>query len=190
MGPYEFAALWMVLPMVVGLVWIARRFETDGAPSPEFEAWCQNAQPVVVAMQCAPGGASAVATVMSAALGPRREIEHHRGRYPWTRYLFEVEIEIEPLRDVVLVRLARCAMRRGAQRRPELGATVDRVTLGLGGHLEALWIHAELRAEDDADGPDRRDRGWLTAIAHGVAGTFAPTLGLPPWARLPRPANA
>src|SRR4051812_530555 len=107
MGPYEFAALWIVLPMVVGMVWLARRFETDGAPAPEFEQWCQEARPVVFAMRCAPGCAAKVATVVGVALGPRHEVEHHRGRYPWTRYLFGLTLDVDSANDVVVGRVDR-----------------------------------------------------------------------------------
>lgn len=190
MGPYEFAALAMVLPMVVAMVWIARRFETDGAPALEFEAWCRATRPVVFALQCATGRAASVASVVAVALGPRLQVEHHRGRYPWTRYLFEVELELDPMNDVVLGRVKACAMRRGMQRRPELGMTLDRVTAGLAESLQAFWVHAELREDDDAAGLDRRERGWIAPIDQGARGAFAPTVGLPGWARVPRAALA
>jgi hypothetical protein len=190
MGPYEFAAFCIVLPMVVGLVWIARRFETDGVRSPDFEEWCKDARPVLFALQCAPGAASRAAWAARAALGPRLEVEHHRGRHPWTRYLFAVALEIDPVGDVLVGRVDRCAIRRGAQQRPELGKAVDLVAEALGSGVQALWVHADLREDDDATGPDRRDRGWVATRDGDALGAFTPTSGLPAWARLPAAARA
>jgi hypothetical protein len=148
-GPYEFAALLIVIPIVLGAVWIMRRFETDGVPAPEFEAWCARARPVVFAIRCASNRAAAVASRVARALGAEREVEHHRGRYPWTRYLFVVTLDVSPLSGVVVGRIERCVMRRGAQKRPELGAVIDRVAADLGADTRALWVHAELHADDD-----------------------------------------
>ena len=189
MGPYEFAALLIVLPIVIGIIWAWRLLGTDGAPSPEFEAWCHQTRPVVFALRCAPGCGAAVTSVAAVALGRRLEIEHHRGRYPWTRYLFVLALEIDPVHDVLVGRVTSCAMRRGFQRRPEIGATLDRLTTALAGSLEEMWVHAELRDDDDAVA-DRNERGWLATIDGGTTGRFSPTTGLPGWARMPAQALA
>jgi hypothetical protein len=188
MGPYEFAALLIVLPLVFGIIGLWRLFETDGAPSPEFEAWCRQARPVVFALRCAPGRVPSVAAVVAIALGRRLEAEHHRGRYPWTRYLFVLALEVDPVNDVLVGRVHSCAMRRGVRRRPEIGATLDRLTTALADSLAELWVHAELRDDDDV--ANRNERGWVASIEGGAAGSFAPTAGLPGWARMPTQALA
>jgi hypothetical protein len=146
-GPFEFAALWIVLQMVVGLVWVMRRFDTVGAPAPEFEAWCRAARPVLFALKCAPGSAAEVLGVVRSGLGARGEVVHHRGRHPWTLYLFAISLRADAANDVVIGRAVSCTARRRGHERPELGAIVDGV-VAAAPNVRALWVHADLRVED------------------------------------------
>jgi hypothetical protein len=116
------------------------------------------------------------------------QVDHHRGRYPWTRYVFELALELDPLQEVVVDRVVRCALRRGQQRRPELGAMLDRVTREHGEKLVEVWMHAELREDDDQAGIERRERGWVALVEHGARGPLLATNGPPAWAQVSRAA--
>jgi hypothetical protein len=183
MGPFELAALWMVLQMVALLGWIARRYESQGAAAPEFEAWCKTERPVIFAMQCAPGRAAALGAELAASLGDEGEVLHHRGRHPWTLYVFTVALQVDPLRNVVVGRVVRCTLRRGGRAYPEIGGLVDRMTSERAADLRALWVHADLRHEDDVPGPDRRERGWIVPFEGGASAALVRTAGPPAWAR-------
>jgi hypothetical protein len=189
MSPWELFAVYAVLPMVAVMAWINKRYDTDGAGEPSFEAWCSSSRPVVFALRCAPGRANTVASDLRAALGLRRELENHRGRYPWTLYLFTLDVEADDDRGVVRGVVSKCKLRRLSQTRPEMGALVDRLAAS-SDHVTALWVQAELREGDDEPNANRRERGWQATIASGTPGEFAPTMGLPAWARSPRPQEA
>jgi hypothetical protein len=182
MSPWELFALYVVLPLVAGMAWIHRRYETDGAGEPSFEAWCKAERPVLFALRCAPERASYVAVAVRGGLGEGKLVENHRGRFPWTRYLFEIDVELDEEGGVVRGRIARCALRRLSQTRPEMGALVDGIVATFARDIDALWIHAELREGDDEPNANRRERGWQATIAEGARGDFARTRGLPAWA--------
>jgi hypothetical protein len=181
-SPWELIAVYIVVPLVAVMAWINRRYETDGAPAPEFEAWCRTERPVLFALRASPDHIEEVRAAMAQALGPRLELENHRGRYPWTLYLFVLALETDLTEGVVRGRLRACSLLRSIESRPEMGAAVDRLTTTLADKLEAVWVHAELR-EDDDDRSNRRERGWLATIEDGRASAFIRTQGLPAWAR-------
>jgi hypothetical protein len=182
MSPWELGATYVLLPVLVLMAWVIERTNTDGAPAPEFEAWFRATQPVLFALRCAPGESNRVKANLVRAFGPRLQIEHHRGRYPWTRYLFVVAIEQDEKLDVIRIRAKTCAIRRMKETRPEIGSIVDEVARDFATSVTALWVHAELREEDDECDANRRERGWIATIEGGARGAFAPTLGLPAWA--------
>ncbi len=185
MSPYELAAFFIILPIVTTVVWFVRRFEADGASVPEFEAWCRTERPVLFALRCARGGAALVAAKMTEALGARLEVEHHRGRHPWTLYVFSLELEVDTGDDVVVGRVRRCAIRRGRVERPELGAMIDEVTTTMGDRLTTMWLHAELIDAEAAPFAERRRSGWLVAVGRAAVGELSPTPteDRPTWAR-------
>lgn len=187
MSPWEVAPLYLILPMVFAFVWFHDRYGTEGLAVPEFEAWCKTARPVVFAARCARGEAGRVASALEALLGPKREVLNHRGRHPWTLYLFQVAIEHTD--DRVVVRVVHAQLRRKHRRPPELGDLVDRILSEEGVRLKAAWMHAELRADDEDPGAGRRERGWLTQVVGGLANGFEPTQGLPHWVASTTPSH-
>ena len=182
MGPYEIASLYFILPIIVVSVWVMRRYTAAVVPEPEFEAWCRDARPVVFALRFREGGASSAAPHFKKAFASSVVHEHHRGRFPWSQYLFSLDLEIDEKREAIIARVKRSTVRRGAKN-PELGATLDQLTTNAGENVCELWVHAELREEDEATGDERKDRGWLATVERGITGNFAPTNGVPDWAR-------
>src|SRR5262245_59836620 len=109
-SPYEFLALVIVLPIVAAGVWIVKRYDTDGAPSEAFEAWCRAHMPILFAARVKESQAAKLHAALVAAVGAAARVEHRSGRYPWTRYVFSVEIEVEA-EGVVVVRATRAKIR-------------------------------------------------------------------------------
>jgi hypothetical protein len=191
MGPWEFISALLVVPLVGAMIWIIRRFiETDGAPVPEFESWCRETRPLLLAFRCTAGSARAVAFEVAVALGGARQVVNHRGHHPWTRYIFDLEIAHDEVRDVVTVRAIRCAMRRGVQSRPEIGAVVDRLASELQAALQELWLHGELHSGDGTARADRLKFGWIATIGDGAQSAFSPMIGVPRWLALRDVATA
>jgi hypothetical protein len=190
MSPVEVAAFYFVVPLMAIMAWIFRRFETDGVEQPEFEDWCARTRPVLFAVRCASGSAARVGDAILRGLGERREVENHRGVFPWTRYVFRLEVEVDSIRDVVRVRVTRAVIRRVVETRPEIGRVIDAVAREVGECLEVLWLHAEVQRDDEIRDGLRRERGWQAAVERGKVKTFLPTLGLPGWARITRGAYA
>jgi hypothetical protein len=185
MSPVEVAAFYFVVPLMAIMAWFFRRFETDGAEVPEFEAWCAREKPVLFAARCTSGSAASVGDAIARAVGGRREVENHQGVFPWTRYVFKLEVDVDPKRDVVRVRVAQAVIRRLVEPHPEIGRIIDALTGEVGDSLEALWLHAEVRKGDEERDRLRRERGWQASVERGTVKTFIPTFGLPAWARLP-----
>jgi len=183
MSPVEVAAFYFVVPLMAIMAWFFRRYETDGAEVPEFEEWCARTRPVLIAVRCAPGSAARVRHAILKGIGERREVENHRGVFPWTRYVFHLDVEISAARDVVRVRVARAVIRRVIETRPEIGRVIDAVANDLGDCLEVLWLHADVQRDDESRDSLRRERGWQASVERGKVKTFLPTLGLPGWAR-------
>lgn len=182
MGPYEIAALYFVFPIIVACVWFMRRFMAKNVPVAAFEAWCRETRPVVFAIRFREGAAAQAAGDFRRAFAPSIFHEHHRGRHPWSEYLFSLDLEVDEKRDAIVGRVSRCAIRRGAKS-PELGATLDRLTETAAENVSELWVHSELHDDDESDGDDRKERGWLALVDRGITGNFAPTRGVPDWAR-------
>jgi len=182
MGPYELAAFYLLMPMLAGFVWVGRHFDTIGVVDPEFEAWCLESQHIVFALHVEKGTAADVLAKLTTAFGGRTVwMEHHRGREPWTRYLFLLELEVVPDRDAVVGRIKQGALRRDSVRRPELGAMLDHFVAKSGSPIRDIWIHAELHEDDDKPGLDRRDRGWLKTLDRTTHDGVAMVRGLPDW---------
>ncbi len=181
MGPYELAAFYLLIPIMSGMVWFSRRYETVGKADADFEAWCRDTSPAVFALLVDPDAASAVVARLSRAL-ERAWFTHDRGRDPWTRYVFALQVELMPTKNAILVQVKGCTLKRKSDELADLGETFDRVLARAGAGPRELWMHAELNEEDDVPGIDRRLRGWLAPIERGVVGTFSLTRGLPDWA--------
>lgn len=148
MGPYEIAALYFLFPIIVVSVWLVKRFAAAAVPEPEFETWCHSTRPTMFALRFRNGGAATASASFRKAFNRSIFLENHRGRYPWSRYLFSLEVEVDEARDAIVGRVSRCAIRRGAKS-GELGATLDALVADAREHVSELWVHDELRADDD-----------------------------------------
>ena len=162
MTPYELVPLYFILPMAVAFAWFIERHGAEGVAVPAFESWCRQTSPVLFALRCEPGGSAAIASELSSSIGPRGEVVNHRGRHPWTLYLFSLVIEHDAQHGLVIGRVTKSVMRRVSQKRPDLGTLVDRVVSERASVLMDAWVHAELREDDDETGDERRERGWVT----------------------------
>ena len=182
-SPFELGSLYLCLPLVFLFIWYVRRSDAVGAGDPEFEAWCADRRPVLFAIKLDAANAEGLVADVVDALRDGVAIEHHRGRYPWTRYVFDVHVELSSTHNVIVARALRCTLRRGEPTGHELGAILDEITAAIGDRAEALWIHADLREEDE-ESFDRRNRGWTTTFEGGAAGPFVRTKGLPAWAEI------
>jgi hypothetical protein len=182
MGPWEFVAALIVVPLVAVMVWIQRRFlDVDGASVPEFEAWCRGEKPVLFAMRCAPDRAREVAHETAVAVGAAREVVNHQGTHPWTRYVFELEVSRDESKGVVWVRAVDCSLRRGTQTRPEIGRVLEGLFDDVAGDVSEVWLHGALHATEHDALTDRRKYGWIAShVGHGER-DFAPMIGRPVW---------
>jgi hypothetical protein len=183
LGPYELVALYLLIPIMSSMVWFSRRYETVGKADAAFEAWCRDTSPAVFALLVDPDAATDVVAELSRALD-ETWFTHDRGRDPWTRYVFALQVKLLPTKDAILVEVKGCTLKRKSDRLADLGETFDRLVARAGAGARELWMHAELNEEDDAPGIDRRLRGWLAPIERGAVGTFSLTRGLPDWATI------
>lgn len=180
MGPYELASLYVILPFIAIFVWVLQKTGAPMTADREFEAWCSKTHPIVFALRIDTDAAEATLAEVHRSLGSAVALAHHRGRDPWTRYLFWLSVERS--NGAIVGRVERCTLRRGDAAYPELGATLEAVTARVGSRANELWIHADLH-EDDDEIPGRRERGWLASLVQGRPGAFAATNGPPPWIR-------
>lgn len=185
MSPWELIAVYLIVPVLVVGGWLHHRYETDGPSIPEFEAWCHATRPVLFAMRAKTPAARAFAEAIGAAIGPRGEVEHHGGRFPWPSYVFKLSVEIEQADDraIVRVRAVNGVVRKKRLSFPELSRILDGA-LAATKDIDAVWMHTELRDGDDTRGEARRGRGWI-AIREGgdggALGEFALAAGAPAW---------
>jgi len=178
-SPWEIAAFLIMLPIVWIGVWFVNLFDTDGPPIVEFEAWCRRERPLLFAIRCEPDKALALRDAMRARLGARAQAEHHRGRFPWTRYVFRITIDVEGA-GVLRGRIERATVRGVRQRLPELGAVLDE-SLRSAGARGSAWVHTELHDGDEARGIERRGRGWTATLEDGALSEFTIAPQVPRW---------
>jgi len=181
-SPWEIAAFIVVLPFVALGVWLNEHFGTDGPRVPEFEAWCRRVRPTLFALRASPQRAAAIAADLRSVIGARAVVEHGRGRFPWTRYVFTVSVKHIAGDSVVRVIVERPAIRRSRSSQPDLVAIAHRIVADAASGLDAVWMHTELREGDPARGEARRGRGWVATVERGALSEFLAVPALPEWA--------
>ncbi len=180
-SPYEILAFMIVAPIIWVGVAIVRRFDTDGSPVEEFEAYCLRERPVLFALRPSEG-APELARAIEGKLGREGRVEHRRGRFPWTRYVLRVRIDVLES-SIVIGRIERAHLRRLVESDPDLGELVE-------GTLRELavsgsgWFHTELHEGDEARGLNRRGHGWACDVDRGALSNLALTETPPSWARV------
>ena len=179
-SPWEFLAFFIALPIVGVFAWIASIYEPDGARDPDFEAWCRSAHPLLFAARCEAGRVLALRDGLLARVGPQRRVVHHRGRFPWTRYVFKVAVAVGP-GGVLTVRAEEARVRLLRQAWPELGAVIDGTLMDVA-PIGEIWLHTELRGGDDTRGEDRRLRGWTGELREGTVHDLVLSDRAPAWA--------
>ncbi len=187
MSPWELVAFYIVVPIVGIGVWLHNRYETEGADVPEFEAWVRRERPVLFALRCREGAADELAEAARRLVGVRGEVVNHRGRFPWTRHVLSLGIEVDERRGLVRGRIGSARIRRVRDERPEVGRLVDDLAATFGDRLDAVWLQAELARGDAEPNGDRIERGWEAPIERGKTGSFSRTRGLPSWAEVTPP---
>lgn len=187
MSPWELIAVYLVVPVLVIGGWLHHRYETDGPSIPEFEAWCRRERPVLFALRATRESSRAFAASLRQEIGPKLEVEHHGGRFPWTSYVLTISIDVEegPDDSVVRIRATRGTVRRKRENWPDLVALLDRAAKAAR-EVDALWLHTELRDGDETRGEARRGRGWIATRKRGL-GTFSLAAHQPDW--VVRPAS-
>lgn len=178
-SPYEILAFLVVAPIIWAGVAIVRRFDTDGSPVEEFEAYCLRERPILFALRPA-HDAIDLGRAIESKLGREGRVEHHRGRFPWTRYVLHVRVEV--LEGATVVgRIERARLRRLVESDPDIAEVVEgtlreRAVSGLG------WFHTELHDGDGARGTARRGHGWACTIDRGSLEGLELTEAPPDWA--------
>ncbi|NUP06199.1 MAG: hypothetical protein HOW73_09090 [Polyangiaceae bacterium] len=183
MSPWELVGLFLCLPVVFASLWVNQRYETDGARVPEFEQRCRQERPVLFAVQASPDAARRIAAALMTFIGAKRQVEHHSGRFPWTRYVFTVGVELDASNGIVRVRVESASIRRLRESQPDIANRIQRLLADNRDRIEAVWLHTELREGDDARGAARHDRGWIATAAGQGVGPFEMTSMVPEWAR-------
>lgn len=182
MGPWELISAFVVVPLVAMMIWVQRRFfDPDGVRVPEFEAWCARERPVLFALRCAPSRVRAIAHETAVAFGDDTEVMNHRGTYPWTRYVFSIEIARDEAKGVVTVRAIDCSMRRGAHAPPDLGRLLDALLANARDDVDEVWLHGELHESPRDVSMKHRKYGWIARDLGGTEIVYAPMIGRPTW---------